>query len=80
MSIEITKDVPIPAAREQRKKRSRKSDRQEAICKLEVGESFYLPTTLAAIGQLIWWMEAKYPERSFITEAENSGVRIWRTK
>ncbi len=63
-----------------RRRRPRKSERQEALCKLEVGECFYLPTTAAAAGQLLWWSEAKFPDREFATEEENGGVRIWRTK
>ena len=80
MGIEITKDRPIPKGWETQKKRVRKSERQEALCKLQVGESFFVPTTPAAIGQLIWWSEAKFPDRAFYTEEEGTGVRIWRTK
>lgn len=76
--IEITHGVPLPVG--SKKKRNRKSERQEAIGKLEVGQSFWLKATVNSASSLLWWASAKYPERGFICDSEKDGVRVWRTK
>lgn len=78
--IKISDSHPIPKGHEQKKKRLRKSERQEAMGRLEVGKSFPLKTSLSSVSTLIWWAQARWPEREFISEKENGGVRIWRTK
>jgi len=79
--IKISESVPLPKGHQQRKRRNgRKSERQDAISKLEVNQSFFLNTTVKSVSTLIWWAEARFPERQFASEEEKDGVRIWRTK
>lgn len=79
--INITGKVPIPPDADKHKDRGRKSGgRQEAICKLVVGESFWLKTSMSSMSALRWWAKAKFPDRQFYAEQEGRGVRIWRTK
>ena len=78
--IKITNSHPIPKGHDQRKRRLRKSERQEAIGKLEVGDSFPLKTSISSVSTLIWWANARWPEREFTSEADKESVRIWRTK
>ena len=80
MSIKISSSVPIPNTAKERKKRQRHSERQEAVEKLEVNQSFFLKTSINSVSTLIWWANARFPERHFVTEKENAGVRIWRKK
>jgi hypothetical protein len=80
MTIEISDKYPLPE-RKRKKSTGRVGDgRQEAISKLEVGSSFWLPTTMSSMGTLRWWAVARYPEREFVLQPEGSGVRIWRSK
>ena len=53
--IKITNSHPIPKGQEQKKTRLRKSERQEAIGQLEVGQSFSLKTSMSSVSTLIWW-------------------------
>jgi hypothetical protein len=78
--IKISESVPLPLGHEQRKHRARKSERQEAIGKLEVKHSFFLKTSISSACTLLWWAQARFPEREFTSEKEKDGVRIWRTK
>ena len=78
--IKITNSHPIPKGQEQKKHRLRKSERQEAMGQLEVGHSFPLKTSMSSVCTLIWWANARWPDREFTSEAEKNGVRIWRTK
>jgi hypothetical protein len=81
MAIEINNIPPIPKSRRKRKERpGRKSERQEAVGKLEVGQSFWVKAPPNSVGTLLWWAKARYPERAFTFANENDGVRIWRTK
>jgi hypothetical protein len=82
MSIKICDSVPVPADNKNPKTRKgRKGDgRQEAILALNVGQSFYLKTTINSASSLRWWARARHPDRDFRAEAEKEGVRIWRTK
>jgi hypothetical protein len=82
MSIKISDTVPTPAPNENPKTRKgRKGDgRQETILALNVGQSFYLKTSIKSAGSLRWWARAKHPERDFVAKADKDGVRIWRTK
>jgi hypothetical protein len=47
---------------------------------LEVGHSFPLKTSMSSVSTLIWWANARWPEREFTAEAEKDVVRIWRTQ
>jgi len=80
MPIKITSSHPIPKGRAEKKHRARKSERQEAIGNLKVGESFALRTSISSISTLIWWAQAKWSDREFISEVEKPNVRIWRIK
>jgi len=82
MSIKICDSVPTPAENENPKTRKgRKGDgRQEAILALNVGQSFYLKTSVSSAGGLRWWARARHPDRDFTAKKEKDGVRIWRTK
>lgn len=82
MRIKICDSVPAPAENQNPKTRKgRKGDgRQEAILALQVGQSFYLKTTIKSASSLRWWAKARHPERDFSAKAEKAGVRIWRRK
>jgi hypothetical protein len=82
MNIKICDSVPAPAENENPKTRKgRKGDgRQQAILALNVGQSFYLKTTISSASSLRWWAKAKHSDRDFVAKAEKDGVRIWRTK
>jgi hypothetical protein len=80
MTIKITSTHPIPKGRKEKKHRLRKSERQEAIGNLKVGESFALKTSVSSVSTLIWWAQAKWEGREFTSEAERPNVRIWRIK
>lgn len=80
MPIKITSSHPVPHGRSEKKHRTRKSERQEAIGKLNVGESFAIRTSISSVSTLIWWAQAKYSGREFTSEVEKPNVRIWRIK
>lgn len=80
--IKISDSVPVPKEDEHQKHRiGRKGDgRQEAILKMEVGQSFFLKASISSASSLRWWANARHPDRDFTAKAEKDGVRIWRTK
>jgi hypothetical protein len=86
MTINISDKFPAPKPDEQAKTRKgRKGDgRQEAILKLQVGESFWVETSIQSASSLRWWARAKEPDRMFTAKTEiqrtKKGVRIWRTE
>jgi hypothetical protein len=82
MTIKISDGVPVPSENVNPKTRKgRKGDgRQEAILALQVGQSFYLKTTIQSASSLRWWARARYPDRDFAAKSEKDGVRVWRTK
>ncbi len=79
MTIKISDTPPIPKDHKDKKHRMRKSDRQDAIGQLKVGQSFTLKTSSSSVSVLIWWAQAKYEGREFTSKVEKPYVRIWRT-
>jgi hypothetical protein len=82
MSIKITDKYPTPPKDEQpTTRKGRKGDgRQEAILKLEVGQSFWVAASIKSVSSLKWWARARQPGREFTSKTEEKGCRIWRTK
>jgi hypothetical protein len=78
--IKISDNIPIPKKNQSGRKGRKGDGRQEAILKLETGQSFFLKTSISSASTLKWWCKSRYPEREFATEGQGDGVRIWRTK
>jgi hypothetical protein len=81
MHLPIVSDVPLPSTTRKKGRSGRPGDgRQEAILALQVGESFWVKTSISSACSLRWWAGAKLPERDWTMAPESGGVRIWRTK
>lgn len=85
--IKIDTNIPIPNGNpthnsgRPKLRPGRKGDgRQQAILKLEVGQSFFLKTSVKSLMVLRWYVRGKYPGRDFTAAKEGNGARIWRTK
>jgi|KBSSwiStaDraftv2_1062776.scaffolds.fasta_scaffold194541_6 hypothetical protein len=80
MTFPISNKHPLPTERTTIRHGRKGDGRQEAIMALEVGQSFFLGSTMNSVSSLRWWATSKFPEREFTARKEGSGVRIWRTK
>lgn len=66
--IQIDKDIPIP---------SNNDEYREALSKMEVGDSFFLPN-LTVSGRTTLYRIAKQFNAEFTTRAVDGGTRVWR--
>lgn len=82
MSIDITDKIPLPKKDENPKTRKGRvgDGRQDAILALQVGQSFFVKTTIKSASGLRHWARARHEDRDFTAKKEKDGTRIWRTQ
>jgi hypothetical protein len=81
--LTIEKDIPLPE-----NKKRKKIDELDIICKMLVGDSILIPSSLIPgpcpprmmHGRIHTYAQNRLPHGRFSVRAEDDGYRLWRTR